>query len=44
MLRVNRIVERRAAQMGVLTPRWSGRVKHKVPSHNVGARAAQINR
>ena len=27
-----------------LTPRWSGRVRDKVPSPNVGARAAQLNR
>ena len=27
-----------------LTPRWSGRVRDKVPSSNVGARAAQLNR
>ena len=27
-----------------LTPRSSGRVKDKVPSSNVGARAAQLNR
>src|SRR3954463_11733451 len=27
-----------------LTPRWSGRVKDKVPSSNVGVRAAQLNR
>jgi hypothetical protein len=27
-----------------LTTRWSGRVKDKVPSSNVGARAAQLNR
>jgi len=27
-----------------LTPRWSGRVNDKVPSSNVGARAAQLNR
>ncbi len=27
-----------------LTNRWSGRVKDKVPSSNVGARAAQLNR
>ena len=27
-----------------LTPRWSGRVDDKVPSSNVGARAAQLNR
>ena len=27
-----------------LTPRWSGRVKDKVPSPNAGARAAQLNR
>jgi hypothetical protein len=27
-----------------LTPRGSGRVMQKVPSSNVGARAAQLNR
>ena len=27
-----------------LTNRWSGRVKDKVPSSYVGARAAQLNR
>ena len=27
-----------------LTPRWSGRVRDKVPSSNSGARAAQLNR
>jgi len=27
-----------------LTPRWSGRVKDKVPSPCVGVRAAQLNR
>jgi hypothetical protein len=27
-----------------LTPRWSGRVKDKVPSSNRGVRAAQLNR
>jgi hypothetical protein len=27
-----------------LTPRWSGRVKDKVPSSDVGVRAAQLNR
>jgi hypothetical protein len=27
-----------------LTPRWSGRVIDKVPSPNVGVRAAQLNR
>jgi hypothetical protein len=27
-----------------LTRRWSGRVKDKVPSSNVGVRAAQLNR
>jgi len=27
-----------------LTNRWSGRVRHKVRSSNVGARAAQLNR
>jgi peptidoglycan/LPS O-acetylase OafA/YrhL len=27
-----------------LTPRWSGRVIDKVPSSNVGVRAAQLNR
>ena len=27
-----------------LTTRWSGRVKDKVPSSNVGVRAAQLNR
>jgi hypothetical protein len=27
-----------------LTNRWSGRVVDKVPSPNVGARAAQLNR
>jgi hypothetical protein len=27
-----------------LTSRWSGRVKDKVPSPNVGVRAAQLNR
>ena len=27
-----------------LTPRWSGRVHHKVPSSYVGVRAAQLNR
>jgi hypothetical protein len=27
-----------------LTLRWSGRVGDKVPSSNVGARAAQLNR
>jgi hypothetical protein len=27
-----------------LTPRWSGRVKDKVPSPIVGVRAAQLNR
>jgi hypothetical protein len=27
-----------------LTPRWSGRVKDKVPSSDRGARAAQLNR
>ena len=27
-----------------LTNRWSGRVEDKVPSPNVGARAAQLNR
>ena len=27
-----------------LTPRWSGRVEDKVPSSNVGVRAAQLNR
>ena len=30
--------------MCVLTNRWSGRVIDKVPSPNVGARAAQLNR
>jgi hypothetical protein len=29
---------------GGLTLRSSGRVQHKVPSSNVGARAAQLNR
>ena len=29
---------------GCLTPRWSGRVRDKVPSSNGGARAAQLNR
>jgi hypothetical protein len=32
------------ATPGRLTPRWSGRVKDKVPSSNVGVRAAQLNR
>jgi hypothetical protein len=27
-----------------LTHRWSGRVKDKVPSSCIGARAAQLNR
>ena len=27
-----------------LTPRWSGRVKDKVPSSDVGVRVAQLNR
>ena len=27
-----------------LTNRWSGRVEDKVPSPNIGARAAQLNR
>ena len=27
-----------------LTPRWSGRVEDKVPSPEVGVRAAQLNR
>jgi hypothetical protein len=27
-----------------LTNRWSGRVQDKVPSPNVGVRAAQLNR
>jgi hypothetical protein len=27
-----------------LTNRWSGRVKDKVPSSNVGVRVAQLNR
>jgi len=27
-----------------LTPRWSGRVRHQVPSSDVGVRAAQLNR
>ena len=27
-----------------LTNRWSGRVKDKVPSSDIGARAAQLNR
>jgi hypothetical protein len=27
-----------------LTPRWSRRVRDKVPSPNVGAHAAQLNR
>ena len=27
-----------------LTNRWSGRVKDKVPSSNIGVRAAQLNR
>jgi hypothetical protein len=27
-----------------LTPRWSGRVKDKVPSSYIGVRAAQLNR
>ncbi len=27
-----------------LTPRWSGRVQDKVPSSDVGVRAAQLNR
>jgi len=27
-----------------LTPRWSGRVKGKVPSSYTGVRAAQLNR
>jgi hypothetical protein len=27
-----------------LTNRWSGRVRDKVPSSNIGARAAQLNR
>ena len=27
-----------------LTPRWSGRVKDKVPSSDGGVRAAQLNR
>jgi hypothetical protein len=27
-----------------LTPRWSGRVRDKVPSSYVGPRAAQFNR
>jgi hypothetical protein len=29
---------------GGLTPRWSGRVKNKVPSSDAGVRAAQLNR
>jgi hypothetical protein len=32
------------APVGRLTNRWSGRVKDKVPSSNVGARAAQLKR
>jgi hypothetical protein len=27
-----------------LTNRWSGRVKDKIPSSDVGVRAAQLNR
>jgi hypothetical protein len=27
-----------------LTPRWSGRADHKVPSPDLGVRAAQLNR
>jgi hypothetical protein len=30
--------------VGRLTKHWSGRVKDKVPSPNVGMRAAQLNR
>jgi hypothetical protein len=30
--------------MGHLTSRWSGRVRDKVPSSYVGARAAQLSR
>ena len=33
-----------AHRVGGLTTRWSGRVKDKVPSPNLGARAAQLNR
>jgi hypothetical protein len=33
-----------AASVCRLTNRWSGRVEDKVPSPNVGARAAQLNR
>jgi len=30
--------------MRCLTPRWSGRVRDKVPSSDRGVRAAQLNR
>ena len=33
-----------ASRVGHLTNRWSGRVEDKVPSPNVGVRAAQLNR
>jgi hypothetical protein len=35
---------RQPTSLGRLTPRWSGRVKDKVPSSYTGARAAQLNR
>ena len=41
------MVNRRLAQglgRAYLTNRWSGRVKDKVPSSYIGARAAQLNR
>jgi hypothetical protein len=34
----------KATLAGRLTPRWSARVKDKVPRSNVGVRAAQLNR
>ena len=34
----------KSGQQKRLTNRWSGRVQNKVPSSNIGVRAAQLNR
>jgi hypothetical protein len=39
-----RMQSQRAATRCRLTPRWSGRVRDKVPSSYIGVRAAQLNR
>jgi hypothetical protein len=44
LARMSSIIRLAPAERRLLTPRWSGRVKDKVPSSDCGVRAAQLNR